>query len=500
MPPANPRDTSPAYRAPESWQARDFRRAALNLMEDAIQSREAMEKLNAELRQSEERYRTLFDLGPIAVYSCDISGAIESFNRSAVELWGREPALGDADERFCGSLKMFRPDGNFMPHDQCPMADVLSGRLPEVRNAEVLVERRDGSRVTVVVNIRPLKNQRGEITGAVNCFYDVTKRKQAEETRARLAAIVEFSDDAIIGKDINGIITSWNIGAERLFGYAAQEAIGQPVTMLIPPDRLDEEPSIIERIRRGESIEHFETVRRRKDGTLLDVSLTISPIRDQAGRITGASKIARDITARKAAERRQQFLAGELVHRGKNLLSVVQAIVSRSLPGTMPLEEEREVLVQRIQALARSQTVLVNTEFQGAPVADIVNLEFEAFPDRVEAVGPKVMLNAKAAQTFALVVHELATNATKYGALSRPEGQIAIRWSIEGAGAGASFRFHWQERGGPRVNFPSRQGFGSVLLQTVAAQDFGVQPEIRFAAEGLSYEINAPANLLVATS
>ena len=131
---------------------------------------------------------------------------------------------------------------------------------------------------------------------------EITERKQAEEAKAKLAAIVESSDDAIISKGLNSIITSWNRGAERLFGYAAQEAIGQSITMLIPPDRFDEEPVILGHIRRGERIEHFETIRRCKDGRLVDISLTISPIKDEEGKIIGASKIARDITRRKQME------------------------------------------------------------------------------------------------------------------------------------------------------------------------------------------------------
>ena len=122
----------------------------------------------------------MFNLGPVAVYSIDASGVIQDFNRRAAELWGREPAFGDTDERFCGSFKMFRPDGSFMPHDQCPMAEVVSGKISAVHDAEVVIERPDGSRVTVLVNIRPLKNDRGEVTGAINCFYDITERKQME--------------------------------------------------------------------------------------------------------------------------------------------------------------------------------------------------------------------------------------------------------------------------------------------------------------------------------
>jgi PAS domain S-box-containing protein len=132
------------------------------------------------LPDSEERYRFLFESSPAAVYSIDAAGVIQDFNRCAAELWGRSPALGDTDERFCGSHKMFRPDGTFMPHDQCPMAQVASGEVLEVRNGEVTIERPDGSRITVIVNIRPLTGPRGEIVGAINCFYDITERSRME--------------------------------------------------------------------------------------------------------------------------------------------------------------------------------------------------------------------------------------------------------------------------------------------------------------------------------
>lgn len=158
---------------------------------------------------------------------------------------------------------------------------------------------------------------------------DLLEHRQAEAAARALAAIVESSDDAIIGKDLNGIITSWNGGAERLFGYAAHEAVGRPVTMLMPPERINEEPGILERIRRGESIEHYETVRRRKDGTLLDISLTISPIRNSQGIVVGASKVARDITQRKQAEealrRAVEFDETVMTNMGEGLYTVSSA-------------------------------------------------------------------------------------------------------------------------------------------------------------------------------
>ena len=191
-----------------------------------------------------------------------------------------------------------------MPHDQCPMAEVVSGKISVVHNGEVLIERPDGSHVTVLVNIRPLKNDRGEVTGAINCFYDITDRKRAETAAMRLAAVVRSSHDAIVAKDLNGTITDWNQSAERIFGYKPKEIIGKSILTLIPKDRVKEETEILSKIRRGQSIDHYETVRRCKDGRLIDVSLTISPVKGPNGKIVGVSKIARDITKQKQTERR----------------------------------------------------------------------------------------------------------------------------------------------------------------------------------------------------
>ena len=266
------------------------------------QASSKLEQTTSVLHESELHYRTLFDLGPIGIYSCDASGVIRDFNRRAVQLWGRTPKLGDTDERWCGSFKMYRGDGCFMPHEECPMAEVLSGKTAEVCDTEVQIERPDGSQIAVIVNIRPLKDEQGEIIGAINCFVDISERKQNEKSLSRLAAIVEHSDDAMISKTLDGTIMTWNKGAEHLFGYKAEEAIGQNITLLIPTERLSEEAMILEQLGRGERIEHFETVRMHKGGALLDVSLTISPIKDANGRIVGASKVARNIGERKRAE------------------------------------------------------------------------------------------------------------------------------------------------------------------------------------------------------
>lgn len=208
--------------------------------------------------------------------------------------------------------------------------------------------------------------------------------------------------------------------------------------------------------------------------------------------------IFKDITELKQAEQRRVLLTNELAHRGKNLLAVILSIATRTLSGTRPLAQAREVLIQRLHALARSQAVLIDGNFEGAPLSEIVRLEFEAFSDKVKAVGPFVMLNPRIAQTFALLMHELSTNAAKHGALSQTDGQVAIQWSIKGEGAEARFNFQWQEFGGPPVVPPTRQGFGRTVLEKAAAQEFGVPPKIGYAPEGLSYEIDALLSVVAA--
>jgi PAS domain S-box-containing protein len=271
----------------------------------------------------------LIELCPMAAYAVRASdGVIVWFNSRAAELWGRVPLVGDTDERFCGVYKLYHADGTHMAHSNTPVAHALA-TAASVHEEEVIIERPDGSRVTVSLHIEPIRDRDGKIIGVVNFFQDISERKQVERTTNLLAAIVDCSDDAIVSKNLDGIITSWNRGAERLFGYAAEEAIGQDIRLIIPRDRWHEEVTILERLRRGERIDHFETVHVRKDGTTLDISLTISPVEDAVGRIIGASKVARDITERKRAEK--AFKESELSARLLRLQDEERRRISREL-------------------------------------------------------------------------------------------------------------------------------------------------------------------------
>ncbi len=243
--------------------------------------------------------RELLDALPAAIYTTDAAGRLTYYNAAAVQLAGRQPKIGS--DEWCVTWRLYWPDGTPLPHDECPMAVALKTGRP-VRGMEAIAERPDGTLVPFMPYPTPLHDASGNVVGAVNMLVDLTERSHAEHVRQLLASIVESSDDAIVSKDLNGVIASWNPGAERLFGYTADEVVGRSVTSLFPPDLLHEESAILERIRRGEQIEHYETVRRRKDGSLVDVSLTVSPVRNAAGKVTGVSKIARDISARRKAE------------------------------------------------------------------------------------------------------------------------------------------------------------------------------------------------------
>jgi PAS domain S-box-containing protein len=244
----------------------------------------------------------LIELFPMAAYAVRApDGIIVWFNSRAADLWGRVPVIGDTGERFSGAHALYRVDGTYITHCDTPVAIALTTGA-SLHDKEVIIARPDGSRVTVSMHVDPIRDKDGTIAGVVNFFYDFRERKQAEQTTRLLAAIVDSSDDAIISKNLDGTIITWNKGAERIFGYSPEEAIGHQITMLIPPDRLDEEVAIIERLKRGERVEHYETVRLRKGGIPVHLSLTISPVKDAYGRINGASKIARDITERKQVE------------------------------------------------------------------------------------------------------------------------------------------------------------------------------------------------------
>jgi len=590
----------------------------LQLQQEIIERK----SVEATLRESEKRFHTLFQLAPVGVYSCDATGMIKDFNRRAAEMWGREPNLNDPDERFCGSVKLFRLDGSIIPRDRCPMADVLTSRIPEARDVELIVERFDGTRVSAAMNIRPLWNLRGEITGAINCFYDITERKGSEaavraseaqyrtlfnsidegfciiekvatrpgepmdfryleanpafekqsgvgdvigktirevvpgepqewintydailrdgepvrferelvttgrvlelyvfrlEDKAqqrlaivfqdvtarkkadaiaqRLAAIVQSSDDAIYSTDTNGIITSWNSGAELILGYSADEIVGKSFAILLLTSLQDEEARILENIRDGEHVAHSETAFRHKNGGEIWISLTASPLKNAEGEVIGASKIARDITVRRLADEHRSILVGELNHRAKNSLAMVRAIAAQTLKSPLTLEDAQLAFESRLGALARGHDLLTFGNWAGTDLASVVKASVEPLgggENRFHIEGPFVSLTPATALTFTMALHELCTNAVKYGALSQSTGTVSIVWQVKENEAQSILHLEWTEKGGPTVTLPTRKGFGSRLVERALAMELSGEVRIQYEPAGVVCTIDAP--------
>jgi PAS domain S-box-containing protein len=302
---------------------------------------------------------------------------------------------------------------------------------------------------------------------------------RAENSSRLLAAVVDCSDDAILAKNLDGIITSWNRGAQRLYGYTADEAIGKPVSMLIPEDRFNEESNILKRIRSGERIDHYETVRRRKNGSLIDISLTVSPIRNASGTIIGASKIARDISERRRAQEQQQLLLREMNHRIKNLFALATSVVSLSARSARSAGELASTVCERLGALARAHSLAVakpSADEVGAVLPTslhaLIRTVLLPYDDkdgrRITISGPDFMVSGAAITHCALLFNEFATNAAKYGSLSVPNGTVDILCTDQAE----VLHMKWVERGGPPVQVPTAgDGFGSRLTEaTVKGQ------------------------------
>lgn len=438
----------------------------------------------------------IFDSSAAAIYLTDIRGRITYYNEAAAALWGHRPVLGNSE--CCGSWKLRYPDGRPMPHDECPVAIAIKeGRALQ---GEAMAERPDGTVISFRAFPSPIRDRSGATIGAINIMTNITERRKADEATYRLAAIVESSDDAIVSKTLYGVVTSWNQGAQRLFGYSAEEAIGKHISFIIPADRKAEEDLILNRIRSGKRIDHFDTIRQRKDGTLVHVSLTVSPVKNSAGTIIGASKIARDVSDRKESENRIRMLMREVNHRVKNQFAVILSMVRETNKRASSTDEFEERLRERIMALARSHDLLVEGEWRGAGLAQLVLNQLEPFADhdRFEIAGEDLTLSATAVQYLGIAFHELATNSIKYGALSNPRGVIAVEWSKTGHDK-SRLRLTWEESGGPAVREPSRRGFGRVVLERVAPAAVDGVGQVSYEPSGITWTLDAPVSVLTET-
>ncbi|HEX3666799.1 MAG TPA: PAS domain S-box protein [Rhizomicrobium sp.] len=317
------------------------------------------------------------------------------------------------------------------------------------------------------------------------------KPRTPVEAALHLAAVVQDSNDAILTKDLDGIITSWNRAAERLYGYTAEEIVGLPVAILIPANRVDEGPSILKRLRLGERIEHYETVRQRKDGSLVDISLTVSPLRDSSGVIIGASKVARDIGERKRAAEQQELLLGEMQHRTKNLLAVIEAIARQSWPRDEPaVDAYLNDLMARLRALFSSSELIIASSARRPSILDIARASLAPFmtsgrPDAIALGGSNIFIPETTAVGLALAFHELATNALKYGALKSPRGRVSLTCRAETLDDSARVYVAWKETGGEtKQEAPTRTGFGTRVIEAAMNSERDGTVNMNFEPDG----------------
>jgi PAS domain S-box-containing protein len=432
---------------------------------------------------------------PAGVYMTDAAGRITFYNDAAAKLWGHRPELGEG--QWCGSWRLRWPDGTLMPHDECPMAVALKTQKP-IRAAEATAERPDGTRVPFLAYPTPLFDVTGAMVGAVNLLIDISDGMDSESSQHLLAAIVESSDDAIISRDLNGIVRSWNRSAELLFGYDAEEMIGQSITRIIPQNRLSEEMEILGRIRAGERIEHYDTIRRRKDGSLVDVSLTVSPVIDKRGNIVGASKIARDVSERRRVQEQQDLVLREMNHRIRNLFALGSGLVTLTARHAETPEEMADSIRERMAALSRAHELTLprlapdgDTAIQPTTLAALLRTIVSPYADggkaeRVIFDGPEVVVGGSAVTSLALLLHEIAANATKYGSLSSPFGRVHVEWQI----VADELRLTWREEGGPSITGePESTGFGSSLVEATVTGQFGGHISRIWRAQGLIVEL-----------
>jgi two-component system, chemotaxis family, CheB/CheR fusion protein len=455
----------------------------LETSKEELQSlNEELQTINAELNQRNESLvrsnsdlANLFDSTTIAILFLDSALHIRRFTPRLLEIFN----VRDGDEGRPISDIVTRLTRDWLGQD---VRQVLASLTPLEREVALA----EGG-ISYLMQVRPYRDLNNVIDGVIITFVDISERKKHEQARSRLAAIVESSQDAIISHDMNGIVTSWNEGAEQLFGYSPSEAIGQSASILdgaVPEDW----PRLLTRLRNDERIVHFDTIRTAKDGQPLQISVTISPVRESDGRVAGASVVARDISERKAAERKTTLLLSELDHRVKNILAVVAAVVTQTLKTTPTPAAFAAEVEGRIKAIAKAHSLLTHSGEGQVSLRAVVTLELAPYDNcdgNVAVTGPDVSLTPKAGLALAMAFHELASNAAKYGALSAATARLSVGWSVSCGTNGPTLTIVWAERDGPEVRPPERRGFGTTLIERALTDELDAEVHRDFLAAGL---------------
>lgn len=454
------------------------------------------------------------DALPEAMYLCAGDGRVIRFNRKAAELWGRAPRLDDPNERYCGSFRLYLTDGTPLPHDQCPMATALQTGQSFLHQ-EVMAEQPDGRRLTLLVNIAPFKDADGKVFGAVNCFQDITSRKLGEEglkeNERKVRELIDALPAAIYVTDAEGRITMFNEAAVEFSGrtpnlgsdsWCVSWKLYRPDGTFLPHDEC---PMAIA-LKEGRPVRGVEAMAERPDGSRIYFEPYPTPLRDEAGNIIGAINMLVDITDRKRAEEQRQLLLREMNHRAKNFIAVARSLVTLTAKHARTKEELAETVRARLDALLRAHELvrpaIIDLDEPRRPTVPLEALIAAIFApyvgsemerERLATSGPKVLVGGKAATSLALLLHELATNAAKYGALANPEGRVEVSWSEDFG----SLQLLWKERGGPRIEQPPElEGFGSQLARMSVCGQLGGELVRAWLREGLQLDLTVPlANL-----
>jgi PAS domain S-box-containing protein len=446
----------------------------------------------------------LLEALPLAMYACNSSGHIRWFNRRAVALWGREPKLNDPAHRFCGSLKLHRTDGQALPHDQTAMAETLRTGIP-ADNVEAIVERPDGSRIATRIHTIPIKSSDDRVLGAVNCFHEIPEsnavlRNTGEEDEQRCRELLEALPTAIYTTDISGRITFYNQAAAELWGRRPEIGTdfwcGSWKLFWMDGRPMEHEacPLAIA-LKERRVVRGCEAMAERPDGTRFSFIPYPTPLHNGRGEMIGAINMLVDITERKSAEERLELLAREVNHRAKNMLAVIQSIIRLST--TKETRAFSDVLLGRITALGRAHSLLSENRWKSAGLNRLIEEELAPFREgndvRVKISGPHLALTASAAQPLSMALHELATNAAKYGALSTPNGRVAIEWVRNPDGR---VILRWIESGGPAVTVPTRQNFGLNVIGIVVRSQLSGAVSFDWRPDGLICTAEIPATLI----
>lgn len=444
---------------------------------------------------SEAREQRLIDAAQdYAIYELDREGRIVTWNKGAERLkgWKAEDIIGKP------YTVLHTPESRARnsPGRELRIA-AEQGRFEE----EAPRMRKDGSVFAAHVTLFPLRDENGDVTGFVKVTRDISENSNSGrailESRRRMEGIVQSAMDAIVTIDDSQAIVLFNPAAEKMFGYSANEVLGQPVTMLMPERYRGSHGDHVRRFfesgvlnRKLES--HNELKALRRSGEEFPMEASISQVTVGGQRF--GTMILRDITQRKTSEEARALLAREVDHRAKNALAVAQALVSLTRADTV--EDFAEAIRGRIESLGRAHSLLSQSHWRGAPLEQLIRDELSpcAKDGQLEIAGPKISCSAGTVQSLSLLFHELATNAVKHGALGCESGKVTINWSLDPG----ALKVEWAESGGPPVGRPKGEGFGSRLLRQVAGRQLNAKIEFIWEPSGLRVEIRMPEELFIA--